>query len=426
MNIHYKLVRAARFAAITSLLIAANRSSGEYYAVIHLDSGCYDEIAYGTSGTEQVASGLDLELGWRGVIVRRALLWDTVGVPRIVKLHPPGYYASEAYGVRGTQQVGWGQSQANISRSALLWQGSAETYVSLHPSGSAQSMAYATNGTRQVGNAEFYDTQTSSFISHAILWNGSAADYVDLTPNEFHDAVAKGIDGNQQVGHGTTGGSAHALLWSGSAGSYVDLHPVGMSGSYAVGIRGTQQVGHGSVAGGANHALLWTGSAASCVDLNPDGFIHSFAKGTNGKLQVGIGIAADGIQHALLWKGTANGCLDLHQFLPSWLTTSAAFGIDESGNIVGSAGDGVHAYAILWRPAAEMPRLMLVNPALVGNNFTFSLHSVAGQTYTIEYTEDLIPTNWQFHQTVTGDGFVMPCIVAMPNPKQCFFRVRTP
>jgi hypothetical protein len=60
---------------------------------------------------------------------------------------------------------------------------------------------------------------------HAILWNGTAASYVDLNPVGFIRSYALGTNGTQQVGWGlvTDTGSSQALLWSGTADSCVNL-----------------------------------------------------------------------------------------------------------------------------------------------------------------------------------------------------------
>ena len=105
--------------------------------------------------------------------------------------------------------------------------------VDLNPSGFTESGGLGTSGTQQVGWGN----------SHALLWNGSAASYVNLNPSGFNYSVGEGISGARQVGWGygsTTGGKEHALLWNGSAVSYVDLNPSGFTESMAYGISGTQ------------------------------------------------------------------------------------------------------------------------------------------------------------------------------------------
>jgi probable HAF family extracellular repeat protein len=170
---------------------------------------------------------------------------------KVIDLNPSGFSGSIAYGTSGTQQVGYGGSHA------LLWNGSADSFIKLTPSGFGGSAAYAMNGTQQVG-------VLAGGGGHAILWNGSAASYVDLHPSGFANSTARGISGTQQVGYGSgsaTGGNFHALFWNGSADSFIDLHqflPSGFTSSYAYGIETNGNiVGYARSSSGQSHAILW-------------------------------------------------------------------------------------------------------------------------------------------------------------------------
>ena len=245
-----------------------------------------------------------------------------------------------------------------------VW-GTSYIAIDLTLSGFTNSYATGTNGTQQVGYG--YSPATGN-PAHALLWNGSAASYVDLNPSGLSNSHAAGTNGTQQVGFGwsSTIAFAHALLWNGSAASCIDLNPSGFTNSYAYGISGTQQVGYGHGSGTGYHALLWNGSAAGYVDLNPSGFDISCANGTNGTQQVGFGYgsATGGESHALLWNGSADNFIDLNQFLPAGLTNSSANYIDSYGNIVGYAADyatgTANDHAILWEPIPEPATLLLL------------------------------------------------------------------
>ena len=266
-----------------------------------------------------------------------------------------GFNESQALGNSGTQQVGYGQGSVTGNQPhAMLWNGSANSYIDLNPSGFSSSWALGTNGSQQVGNAG----------QHAILWNGSANDYIDLNPKGFYQTEARGICGTQQVGTGLTStlSPIYALLWNGSATDYIVLNPSGYLAAEAYGMSGTQQVGYGYT-GNRDHALLWNGSATDYVDLNPDWLQDSEAHGTNGVQQVGKGFSfstTGGNEHALVWSGSAASCIDLHQFLPAAFTQSYANGIDIYGNIVGYAVDSSGGYhAILWQVPEPCTLLLL-------------------------------------------------------------------
>jgi len=370
------MIAAAGATVILAVAFGANNALGApNYVVVDLTpSGFYAAFGSGTSGTQQVGHG-----GGPSTGSNHALLWS--GSPQsYVDLHPTGLLvgsfpitASYAYAASGTQQVGEGYiSQGDgPNNCALLWIGTAASCVNLNPSGFAGSGAYGTNGTQQVGWGSLrplVPPPTGGPNPHAILWNGSASSYVDLNPPDFAESYATGISGTQQVGYGKgyfTNSRYHALLWSGTPGSYVDLHPSGFTDSYAQGTSGTQQVGHGD-SGLYYYALVWTGTAASCVNINPSGFWYSQALATNGIQQVGFGISPDtlGNHHALLWDGTAESYVDLHQFLPSRFKVSEALAIDSYGNILGSA-DG---HAILWvvPEPASLSLLALGGLAIIG------------------------------------------------------------
>jgi uncharacterized membrane protein len=336
---------------------------------------------------------------------------------KVIILHPQDFYGSIAVGINASQQVGVGYfSDELLDYHALLWSGSAESFIDLNPSGFQNSEAVDTSGTQQIGYGYKSDK------GHALLWNGSADNYIDLTPPDFNETFGLAISDDSQVGFGSgtaTGGQMHALLWkNGDPNDYVDLNPAGFEYSVADGVSGSQQVGSGGAPGfewHVQHALLWNGTAESFVDLNPDVYVESSALGTNGTQQVGSGqeegflyppesppptrallwnstaqsvvdltpggftrAVAYGINathqvgygkgettgdygHALLWNGSAESVIDLHQFLPAEFAGwgSVARSIDSNGNIVGYVHRNlypaidINTIAVMWQPVTE-------------------------------------------------------------------------
>jgi hypothetical protein len=123
---------------------------------------------------------------------------------------PHGFIQSDAYGVEGGQQVGDGDGHA------LLWKGSADSYVVLNPSGFTYSYAFGTDGARQVGYG--YGAATS-LKNHALLWNGTADGFVDLQTflptSSFVSSEAYSISGNTVYGYAEdTSGNFHAIAWT--------------------------------------------------------------------------------------------------------------------------------------------------------------------------------------------------------------------
>jgi hypothetical protein len=343
-NSHRKTKRTL-LAILVLAVIAANQTWGADYAATDLTPGGFsDSQAYGISGTQQAGYGHGSATGEQN----HALLWNG-SASSYVDLNPTGSTYSAAWGNNGAYQVG---QVGIVGAKAAMWSGTADSYVNLHPaSGYTSSKAYGVSGTQQVGSA------MAGGYSHAMIWSGSASSYVDLNPSAsgFNDSHGYSTNGTQQVGYGraTTTSPYRALLWSGTAASCVNLNPSGYDNSEAYGISGTQQVGigWGITTGGNYHAMTWNGSAASYTDLNPSGITKSLAFGTNGTQQVGYGSGSvtGNNNHALLWNGSSNSFIDLHQFLPTGFTLSCAQYIDSNGNIVGAATDSLgYQHAILW------------------------------------------------------------------------------
>ena len=61
------------------------------------------------------------------------------------------------------------------------------------------SFAVGVSGNSQVGSG---DPASASF-SHALLWQGSAASYVDLNPTGFTGSTANGVSDNTEIGDGS-------------------------------------------------------------------------------------------------------------------------------------------------------------------------------------------------------------------------------
>ena len=320
-------------------------------------SGFYSSEALGISGGQQVGYGIPLTSRDRA---HHALLWRG-SADSVVDLHPSGFVSSEAHGISGGEQVGFGGlgplehgGDYDIGPfHALLWRGGAGSVVDLHPSGFSSSQAFGTNGHEQVGRGLTVGGDFPAGVFHALLWRGGAGSVVDLHPSGYaSSSQAFGISDDQQVGSGwiaVPGHETHALMWHGSATSMVDINPIGFASSEAVGISGRQQVGYGQRDGNCigpppTYALLWLGSARSAVDLK------SFrAAATSGGEQVG-----DDGSHAILWSDNGKSVVDLHAFLPSGFGRSFATGIDVNGDVVGyaefpSRDSYPPAHAFLWK-----------------------------------------------------------------------------
>ncbi len=69
---------------------------------------------------------------------------------------------------------------------------------------------------------------------------------------------------------------------------------------------------------------------------------------------------------------------------------------------------------------------VLQSPQASTGQFGFFFQTASNQSYTIQETTNLPPTNWFFVTNFTGNGSVFPFITSLSNTPQGFFRVRQP
>jgi probable HAF family extracellular repeat protein len=210
---------------------------------------------------------------------------------------------------------------------------------------------------------EAYTTASGPY--HAFLWtpttaNGTTGSIQDLgtLAGSGSNSIAYGInptskDRVQVVGESdTVDGQHHAFLWTeGGTDGVVgnaqmkDLGVlVGSSGSIAFAINDASQVVGGSYSGG--DAFLWQ-SSTGMTDLGTLGGGSSTARAINAGGQVAgqSYLKSGGEYDAFVWtpttsNGTQGKMKDLG-VLGSKNKVSAAYGINDSGAVVGDSGDGL-------------------------------------------------------------------------------------
>ena len=74
---------------------------------------------------------------------------------------------------------------------------------------------------------------------------------------------------------------------------------------------------------------------------------------------------------------------------------------------------------------APVDQFRLIAPTKTGDTFRFSIATLDGRTYLIEYTDDLANPVWQSLPNVNGDGQVQVVENTAPGVPQRFFRFRT-
>lgn len=174
-----------------------------------------------------------------------AMVWSGTPESR-VDLHPtalaganaPGDQRSRALDTDGASQVGYvdlilplGGGSYTSETHALLWHGTGTSAIDLHPQGWDASYAYGVKNNTQVG----YGIETAGFSDiTAFVWHGSAQSRVALGEGTVLDT-----NGATHVGAIGVNNSSHAFRWDGDSGSGFDLHnllPAGYINSGASGI----------------------------------------------------------------------------------------------------------------------------------------------------------------------------------------------
>jgi hypothetical protein len=74
---------------------------------------------------------------------------------------------------------------------------------------------------------------------------------------------------------------------------------------------------------------------------------------------------------------------------------------------------------------APIDQFRLIAPVKTGDTFRFSIATLDGRTYRIEYTDDLANPSWQLLENKNGDGEVQVVENTAPGVPQRFFRFRT-
>lgn len=337
------------------VLCCASGAWGATYTVVDLGPTGYLGYTFQATGA---ANGV--QVGYGSAASDAAMMWRGTAASA-VNLNPTNLdgsvaSSSRAWGASGSQVVGAASGSGTSFRThAVVWtNGTASSVVDLSPPNSGFtefSEALGTSGGQQVGRA-MGTAIAATGVGHAYLWKGTAASAVDLNPTSLNisDSYAWATNGTQQGGWGTgtgTGNASHALLWAGTAASAVDMNPAGSASSAIYAMSAGQQVG-----AAWGHATIWTGSAASAKDINPFGAAGSILRATNGTQQAGyatiLGANSSYSDHATVWTGTAASAVDLQALLPAGFTSSQAYGIDDAGNVFGSAIDSSGSHVIVW------------------------------------------------------------------------------
>jgi len=339
---------AARASALLSMLLAGlPASAAVQFTVTDLGTlGGTTSNAYGINAAGQVVGSAMTS----GDAVSRAFIWQAGSLQDLGTAGGTSGYAASINAAG--QVVGYARTIGNSSYYGFLWQGG--TVQVLPTLGGTYSLASGINAGGQVVG---YAATSSDAASHAALWQPGGG-VQDLGTLGGLNSNAQAVNaGGQVVGDSELVGIAgvHAYLWQ--SGSLQDLGTLGGVNSSAHDINAAGQVvGQADILGNnASHAFLW--QSGSMRDLGTLGGSYSAAIGINATGQV-VGnalVAGDSVMHAFL--GAARGGLtDLNTLLApgSGATVIDASGLNDFGQIVGTAGIAGRNRAVLLTPTGSM------------------------------------------------------------------------
>jgi probable HAF family extracellular repeat protein len=270
---------------------------------------------------------------WR---LGHAFIWNTrQGTMQDLGLLP-GTDACKAFAINDSGQVvGWCRHQGAYQ--AFLW--TVETgMTALSIPDSSRAMGINNQG---------HIVGSQGDPAHAFL-------YRDGTGEDLGPGHALGINDRDQVvgyGDGATAGTLVARLWD-EAGPH-DLDTEGGSTS-AKAVSASGLVAGRSTRGepypGPFHAVLWTPDGVS--DLGTFGGFYSQALAISGDLIVGTSQTASRANRAFLYDINGPGYpVDLQDLIrPSGCRLYSAEGINDAGQIAGSADCGGESFAFLLTP----------------------------------------------------------------------------
>lgn len=252
---------------------------------------------------------------------------------------------------------------------------------------SGRNSAVSINDNLQIAGFAQAPYQTGGApVQHAGMWDGGTAKFTDLTPQLNGFARANGVNNAGNV-VGTIGSDLHpetqtAVVWNGNDMTVLQGNSAGANAinnhDVIVGYAGNQAhkwengVGtalavtsdseyssatavndHGAIVGfissGAYfqaRATKWNGDKISTLDFARND-VATYAQSINNAGQVvGYGFDFDEVRHAELWS--ADGKVTVLTGPEDGTIHSSAFGINNSGWIVGSASTGLDTYGVLW------------------------------------------------------------------------------
>lgn len=346
--------------AVAALAAIAAAAHAQNYTLHNLTPAGYLEGFFlGAGGQYAVGYGdfpnLDIPIPDARYV--HAFVWDQAA-QAMTDLDPNNEFSgSFAIGAGGGQQVGY--AFIGGGNFAMLWSGTAASAVRLDTVGTISTVARGTDGSRQVGYAI---TTQSGGDSRAMIWHGTAASGRQLAmPDSFNSSTANVIRAGRIVGTGEDQDYFQAgLYWADEKSDAQVIRPDGFEETRLSDVSGDWVLGsgYGEPTNYQRHAFLWNvNDTENGIDLHPTDSVYTFSEanamtGASARFATGVqvGVVAyendsfQFVEHAAVWFGSSDSFIDLHAMVVASLGAefqwSSATGVDEYGNIYGTAHDG--------------------------------------------------------------------------------------
>ena len=281
---------------------------------------------------------------------------------------PPGILGdvddSAGYAINASGQVTGHTNLLDMLTQFQAFRYSGGVMTDISPMARGFSTGYAINASGQITGYE----QIYAGFSRATRWTGTVAELLGSLPgaDPHGDSVGTGInDSGQIAGYAPFDGIElfHAVRWTGTVPE--DLGTLGGDTSFAYSINASGQVAGSAntllndVAGNpAYHAVRWTGT--NIEDLAPLETTDSIGYAINNSGQI-AGYDDDSFNppnhYAVRWTENPSPTPGQPRFIPTRLWKGVAYGINNSGTVVGShplTNGYTHAFAAFGNTAIDL------------------------------------------------------------------------